>query len=183
MSKQFDAIFLDRDGTISHDPYGYINSLSDYHFFDYAFEALEIFSKYTDKFIIVTNQSGLASGKIDIKILEKINSFIYKEFEKRNLPLKKIYFSENYDEGYDSMRKPGIGMFVKAKEDFNINLSKSLMIGDSIVDMQVGDRLDMKTIFLLTGMGKDYLDEVKSTCQTDLISNNLLEAAKELLSI
>ena len=98
------------------------------------------------------------------KNLEKINSFIYKEFEKRNLPLKKIYFSENYDEGYDSMRKPGIGMFVKAKEDFNINLSKSLMIGDSIVDMQVGDRLDMKTIFLLTGMGKDYLDEVKSTC-------------------
>jgi D-glycero-D-manno-heptose 1,7-bisphosphate phosphatase len=81
------------------------------------------------------------------------------------------------------MRKPGIGMFVKAKVDFNINLSKSLMIGDSIVDMQVGDRLDMKTIFLLTGMGKDYLDEVKSTCQADLISNNLLEAAKELLSI
>lgn len=183
MSKQFDAIFLDRDGTISHDPYGYINSLSDYHFFDYAFEALEIFSKYTDKFIIVTNQSGLASGKIDIKNLEKINGFIYKEFEKRDLPLKKIYFSENYDEGYDSMRKPGIGMFVKAKEDFNINLSKSLMIGDSIVDMQVGDRLDMKTIFLLTGMGKDYLDEVKSTCQADLISNNLFEAAKELLSI
>jgi D-glycero-D-manno-heptose 1,7-bisphosphate phosphatase len=57
------------------------------------------------------------------------------------------------------------------------------MIGDSIVDMQVGDRLDMKTIFLLTGMGKDYLDEVKSTCQADLISNNLFEAAKELLSI
>lgn len=183
MSKQFDAIFLDRDGTISHDPYGYINSLSDYHFFDYAFEALEIFSKYTDKFIIVTNQSGLASGKIDIKNLEKINGFIYKEFEKRDLPLKKIYFSENYDEGYDSMRKPGIGMFVKAKEEFNIDISKSLMIGDSIVDMQVGDRLDMKTIFLLTGMGKDYLDEVKSTCQADLISNNLFEAAKELLSI
>ena len=88
-----------------------------------------VFSKHTDKFIIVTNQSGLASGKIDIENLEEINSFIYKEFEKRNLPLKKIYFSENYDEGYDSMRKPGIGMFVKAKEDFNINLSKSLKNG------------------------------------------------------
>ena len=81
------------------------------------------------------------------------------------------------------MRKPGIGMFVKAKEDFNINLSKSLMIGDSIVDMQVGDRLDMKTIFLLTGMGKDYLDEVKSTCKADLIANNLLEASKEIALI
>jgi|TARA_B100000497_G_C7689309_1_gene418610 D-glycero-D-manno-heptose 1,7-bisphosphate phosphatase len=183
MDKQFDAIFLDRDGTISHDPYGYINSLSDYHFFDYTFKALEIFKKYTDKFIIVTNQSGLSSGKIDIENLQEINSFIYKEFENRNLPLKKIYFSTNYSEGYDSMRKPGIGMFVKAKDDFNIDLSKSLMIGDSIVDMQVGERLDMKTIFLLTGMGQDYLNEVRSKCKVHLISNNLLEAAKDLISI
>ena len=52
----FDAIFLDRDGTISHDPYGYINNVSDYHFFDYTFNALEKLSSLTDKFFIVTNQ-------------------------------------------------------------------------------------------------------------------------------
>ena len=63
LSNMFDAIFLDRDGTISHDPYGYINSLSDYKFFDYTFEALEILNKHTDKFVIVTNQSGLSSGR------------------------------------------------------------------------------------------------------------------------
>jgi len=179
----FDAIFLDRDGTISHDPYGYINSLSDYKFFEYTFEALELFNKYTDKFIIVTNQSGLSSGKIDIENLEEINVFIYKEFEKRDLPLKKIYFAENYDESYHSMRKPGIGMFSKAKEEFDIDLSKSLMIGDSIVDMQVGDRLDMKTIFLLTGFGQEYLSEVEEKCNPNFIANDLLHAAKEITSI
>jgi len=179
----FDAIFLDRDGTISHDPYGYINSLSDYKFFEYTFEALELFNKYTDKFIIVTNQSGLSSGKIDIENLEEINVFIYKEFEKRDLPLKKIYFADNYDESYHSMRKPGIGMFSKAKEEFDIDLSKSLMIGDSIVDMQVGDRLDMKTIFLLTGFGKEYLSEVEEKCNPNFIANDLLHAAKEIASI
>jgi D-glycero-D-manno-heptose 1,7-bisphosphate phosphatase len=81
------------------------------------------------------------------------------------------------------MRKPGIGMFVKAKEDFNIDLSKSLMIGDSIVDMQVGDRLDMKTIFLLTGFGKEYLAEVKDKCDPNFIAKDLLEASKEIVSI
>ena len=179
----FDAIFLDRDGTISHDPYGYINSLSDYKFFDYTFEALEILNKHTDKFVIVTNQSGLSSGKIDIENLEEINRFIYQEFEKRDLPLKKIYFAENYDESYHSMRKPGIGMFAKAKEEFDIDLSKSLMIGDSVVDMQVGDRLDMKTIFLLTGFGQEYLSEVEEKCNPNFIANDLLHAAKEISSI
>ena len=177
---KFDAIFLDRDGTISHDPYGYINDVKDYDFFDFTFEALNLLHKYTDKFFIVTNQSGLSTGKIDINNLEAIHSFIASEFEKRRLPLKKIYFADNYDEDYHSMRKPGIGMFQKASEEFNINLENCLMIGDSIVDMQVGERLKMKTIFLLTGMGNDYLNDVKSTCNVDMVSKNLLEAGKDL---
>jgi D-glycero-D-manno-heptose 1,7-bisphosphate phosphatase len=78
------------------------------------------------------------------------------------------------------MRKPGIGMFKKASEEFKINLANSLIIGDSIVDVRVGERLNMKTIFLLTGMGNDYINEVKSTCNPDLISSDLLEAAKDI---
>tara|TARA_S200000501_G_scaffold371800_1_gene415599 strand:+ start:1598 stop:2146 length:549 start_codon:yes stop_codon:yes gene_type:complete len=176
----FDAIFLDRDGTISHDPYGYINNLSDYHFFDFTFEALNLLNNFTEKFVIVTNQSGLSTGKIDSKNLNEIHNYIFEEFEKRNLPLKKIYFAENYEESYDSMRKPGVGMFKKASEEFQINLSNSLMIGDSIVDVEAGERLNMKTIFLLTGMGKDYINQVVSTCNVDLISKDLLEAAKDI---
>jgi D-glycero-D-manno-heptose 1,7-bisphosphate phosphatase len=177
---KFDAIFLDRDGTISHDPYGYINDVKDYDFFDFTFEALELLHKYSDKFFIVTNQSGLSTGKIDINNLESIHNYIMDEFKKRNLPLKNIYFADNYDEDYYSMRKPGIGMFQRASEEFSINLEKCLMIGDSIVDMQVGDRLKMKTIFLLTGMGNDYLNDVQSKCNVDLVSENLLDAAKDI---
>ena len=177
---KFDAIFLDRDGTISHDPYGYINNVKDYDFFDFTFDALDLLRKYSDNFFIVTNQSGLSTGKIDIKNLEDIHSYIFDEFKKRKLPLKNIYFADNYDEDYNSMRKPGVGMFQKASKEFNINLENCLMIGDSIVDVQVGNRLKMKTIFLLTGMGNDYLNDVKSSCDVDLISNNLLEAAKDI---
>ena len=177
---KFDAIFLDRDGTISHDPYGYINNVKDYDFFDFTFDALDLLHKYSNNFFIVTNQSGLSTGKIDIKNLEDIHNYIFDEFKKRKLPLKNIYFADNYDEDYNSMRKPGVGMFQKASKEFNINLENCLMIGDSIVDVQVGNRLKMKTIFLLTGMGNDYLNDVKSSCDVDLISNNLLEAAKDI---
>ena len=177
----FDAIFLDRDGTISHDPYGYINDVKDYHFFDFTFDALEKLSTLTNKFFIVTNQSGLATGKIKIENLENIHSFIISEFEKRKLPLKKIYYADNYDEGFHSLRKPGIGMFEKAKDEFGINLENSLMIGDSIVDIEAGERCKMKTIFLLTGMGNDYLDEVNKKCKPSFICDNLMQASEKLL--
>ena len=73
---KFDAIFLDRDGTISHDPYGYINNVKDYDFFDFTFEALDLLHQFSDNFFIVTNQSGLSTGKIDINNLEDIHNYI-----------------------------------------------------------------------------------------------------------
>ena len=63
----FDTIFLDRDGTINDVGYGYINGLSDFHFYDYAFEALDILKGHAKNFIIVTNQSGLSTGRVSIK--------------------------------------------------------------------------------------------------------------------
>ena len=62
--KKYDAIFLDRDGTINHDP-GYIASLDDFEFFDFTFEALKNLKKLTDRFCIITNQSGVARGIIE----------------------------------------------------------------------------------------------------------------------
>ena len=179
----FDTIFLDRDGTINDDPLGYINSLSDYHFYDYTFEALGILKKYCNNFVIVTNQSGLAKGKLDINNLNEIHHFVREEFEKRDLNLRAIYFSQDYREDFNSMRKPGIGMFLKAKEDLNIGLKNSLMIGDSIVDIQAAEKVEMKSIFLLSGQGKSYLEDVKRDYKPNLIANNLLHAAKEISSI
>ena len=176
----FDTIFLDRDGTINDVGYGYIDSLSDFHFYDYAFEALDILKKYAKNFIIVSNQSGLSTGRVSIDSLNEIHQFVTKEFEKKDLPLKKIYFAEDYNEGFNAIRKQGIGMFLQAKEDFNVDLKNSVMIGDSIVDVQAGERAEMKTIFLLSGYGKSHLEDVKKECKPNLIANDLLHAAKEI---
>ena len=64
--------------------------------------------------------------------------------------------------------------------EFNVDLNNSVMIGDSIVDVQAGERAEMKTIFLLSGYGKSYLENVKKECKPNLIANDLLHAAKEI---
>jgi len=81
---KFDAIFLDRDGTISHDPYGYINDVKDYDFFDFTFEALELLHQYSDKFFIVTNQSGLSTSKITSIIWKVFMLTLMMSSEKEN---------------------------------------------------------------------------------------------------
>ena len=73
--KKYDTIFLDRDGTINLDS-GYINSLDDFEFYEYTFEALKNLKKITDRFCIITNQSGVARGLIDPDNLSIIHDHI-----------------------------------------------------------------------------------------------------------
>ena len=63
--KKYDSIFLDRDGTLNHDP-GYINTLDDFAFFDFTFEALKLLEIFGDNFCIITNQSGVGLSLIHI---------------------------------------------------------------------------------------------------------------------
>ena len=91
LSKKYDCIFLDRDGTINIDT-GYISKLQDFEFFKYAIEALGILKKITDNFIIITNQSGVSRGLILEEDLIGINNFIYSRFSKNNLDLLDIYY-------------------------------------------------------------------------------------------
>ena len=179
--KKYNCIFLDRDGTLNPDPPpGYIRNLRDFKFFDGALNALKRLSEQGNSFAIISNQSGVSRGHIKIEDLEKIHKYIEVRFKKYSIPLLGIHFCSDHPNNATSRRKPNAGMFLEAKKNHNLNLEKCLMIGDSIVDMQVGDRLKMKTIFLLTGMGNDYLNDVQSSCDVDLVSNNLLEAAKDL---
>ena len=60
----------------------------------------------------------------------------------------------DHPDNASNYRKPGAGMFLDAKSDHNLKLSKCLMVGDSLKDMEVGYKLGMETLLVLTGMGK-----------------------------
>jgi len=73
--KQYDTIFLDRDGTLNPDP-GYINDLSQFNFFDFTMEGLKILSENGNRFCIITNQSGIGRGMIEVDKLSEIHDYI-----------------------------------------------------------------------------------------------------------
>ena len=59
--KNYDCIFLDRDGTINPDP-GYISSIDNFKFFDFTLSALKKIAKLENQFCIITKQSGISRG-------------------------------------------------------------------------------------------------------------------------
>ena len=134
MNNKYECILLDRDGTLNIDP-GYISSVKNFEFYDYTFKALNLLNQLTKKFIIITNQSGVSRGIIKKEELAKINSFIHSQFLKNKLNLLDIYCCYDHPDNASDFRKPGLGMFLQASSEHNIDLTKCIMIGDSYKDI------------------------------------------------
>jgi D-glycero-D-manno-heptose 1,7-bisphosphate phosphatase len=137
------ALFLDRDGVINKED-GYIDSISRIQFTEHIFDLCRFFKQKFYKIVIVTNQSGIGRGIISLDQYNSINTFILSKFEEENcaidLILTAIVDPTNKDSLPEEMflRKPNPGMLLQAKLQLNLNLDKSLLIGDNITDMQAG---------------------------------------------
>ena len=180
MNKKYDCIFLDRDGTINIDP-GYISGLKNFKFYDYTFDALRILAKISKSFIIITNQSGVARGLIKESKLIEINEHISKNFIKNNLNLLKIYYCIDHPKNSTNRRKPDVGMFLEASNDFDIKLSNCLMIGDSLSDIIPAVKLGMESMFVLSGRKNFFIENFNKDFKPNYFAENLLIGAMRLV--
>ena len=177
--KKYDCIFFDRDGTVNYDP-GYISKLKYFKFFEFAIEAMTLLANVSDKFIMVTNQSGVSRGLINEEDLLQINDFIMGELTNNNIPLLKIYYCTDHPDFPSKRRKPGVGMFLEASKDFDINLGNCLMIGDSVSDIEPAIALGMDTMLVLTGNGESDQHNLIDSKKPKYIAKNILSGARLL---
>ena len=90
--------------------------------------------------------------------------------------LKKYYSTDNPDTVSDR-RKPGVGMFLEASKDYNIDLSNCLMVGDSISDIQPANTLGMNSMLVLTGNGESHLEKFSNQNSPTYVTKNILTGA------
>lgn len=149
------AVFFDRDGTLIHNvPYS--GNPDGVHFFEGVSAALTNLKNSGYALVIVTNQSGVARGKITEEDVAKVHAKIQKLIISEGGPeFDGIYYCPHHSEGVVpeytmccDCRKPAPGMIYRAEEELNLDLSNSWMIGDHYhSDMLLGLRLGMRTIF------------------------------------
>jgi histidinol-phosphate phosphatase family protein len=145
------TLFLDRDGVINHEKHkDYIHTWDEFVFYDGVQEAIAVFAKRFNRIIIVTNQRGIGKGVTQLQDVELIHKNMVAEIEKTGGRIDAIYFCPDTEETSPN-RKPNRGMGLQAVKDFpEIDLAKSIMIGNTSSDMQFGRNLGVKTIFLPT---------------------------------
>lgn len=151
------TLFLDRDGVINKKiENDYVKHWTDFEFLEGVLDALKILNSKFGKIVIVTNQQGIGKGLYRTEDLELIHKNMVYEINYLGGRIDKIYFSPHLASVNHPTRKPGTGMALEAKKDFpEIDFSRSVIVGDSMSDMEFGRTLGMKTVFISENTVKD----------------------------
>ena len=146
------ALFLDRDGVINKN-FGYVFSKKNFLWLKNAKKAIKYACIKKYLIIVVTNQSGVARGFYSELNIKRLHNEINKELKKINCKIHDFFYcpyhpkygNKKYKK-YSYLRKPNPGMIFKAVKKWNIDLNKSLMLGDKKTDMVTAKRANLRFI-------------------------------------
>lgn len=150
---KYNTLFLDRDGVINKRKIGgYITSIEEFEFLPGVLEAIKKITPHFEHIFVVTNQQCIGKGIITVEELNSIHFHMVSQIQQNGGRIDKVYFAPDLAGKNNMDRKPNPGMAYQAQKDFpDIDFSKSIMVGDSLSDMQFGKKVGMKTIFLHNG--------------------------------
>jgi len=143
------AIFLDRDGIINKEIGDYIKNVSEFEFNLNIFKALKRLKKANYLLIIITNQGGISKGIIKKSDFDNIMSYMIEKLNLYDITIDEIYYCPHHPAITKCLcRKPMPLMIEKAIARFNIDKTKSYMIGDSPRDVQAAEKAGIKGILV-----------------------------------
>jgi len=169
------AIFLDRDGTIIEDV-GHLRDPSEVVFFPETSEALRRLQDYFLLFI-VTNQAGIAEGRISLDNANRVNRGIVTTLAERGIVIKDVYVCpHNRSDGCYCI-KPKPYFLRKAAALYDVDLSRSFTVGDHPHDIQLAKNVGAQGIYVFTGHGEKHLAELPQDTE---VAAGIMDAAEKI---
>ncbi len=183
LSRILRTVFLDRDGVLNEKmPEGrYVSSLSDFHLLPGVPEAIGRLNRAGLRVVVVTNQRGIALGLYTPAHVQALHAALQDALKSHGAHIDGFYFCP-HDKQQCACRKPLPGLFEQARADFpEIAANTSVMIGDSLSDIQFGNLLGMMTVLIDGASENKEPGPEQAAALADLRFPSLAEAVDHLL--
>lgn len=146
------TLFLDRDGVINRRlPGAYVTDPEDFHFLPGVLEIMPELAQLFHPIIIITNQQGIGKGLMSQADLDRVHSAMIRQIKQAGGRIDGIYTCPHLKTAQCNCRKPKPGLVEQARQDFPaIDLSRAVLAGDSLSDLQLGASLGLQTIWIQT---------------------------------
>ena len=152
-------IILDRDGVINHDSDDFIKSPAEWEPIEGSLESIARLNHAGYRVVVITNQSGIARGLLDIDTLSRIHRKMHRMLAQVGGKLEAILYCPHGPDDNCTCRKPLDGAFTELANRLRIKLDKVCAIGDSLRDIQAAQTAGATPILVKTGKGEKTLAE------------------------
>jgi D-glycero-D-manno-heptose 1,7-bisphosphate phosphatase len=175
------AVFLDRDGTINVDKH-YLSDPAQLEIFPEAGRALRRLRDAGVLLFIVTNQSGIGRGLYSLADMERVNARLCAELARDGVRLERIYFAPEAPEQPSRGRKPSPQFLFDARDEFDLDLAQSFMVGDKLIDLECGWNAGVRrSILVRTGYGAAVEREAADRLAAAVVCDDLPAVADWIL--
>jgi D-glycero-D-manno-heptose 1,7-bisphosphate phosphatase len=145
------AIFLDRDGTINRERADYVKSWQEYEWLPGALDALCELARLGVPILVVSNQSAVGRGILDVGALDAIHAQVRAEAAAAGGRLDEFFVCPHTPAAQCACRKPQPGLLLEAARRYGLDLSRCVFVGDAITDMQAAQAAGCGWLLLRTG--------------------------------
>jgi D-glycero-D-manno-heptose 1,7-bisphosphate phosphatase len=176
------AVFLDRDGTLIAEK-NYLSKVEDVAVFPGAAEALKRLQVAGFKLFIVSNQSGVGRGYFTLADVERVNRHLCDIFAEGGVRFERIYVAPEAPDQPSRGRKPSPQFLFDARDEFGLDLARSYVIGDKLIDLETGWNAGVKKSLLVrTGYGAELERSSVAGLAKAVIVDDLSAAAGWILN-
>jgi len=176
------AVFLDRDGTMIAEK-NYLCRPEDVEIFPATRTGLKKLCDAGFKLFIVSNQSGVGRGYFTMAEVEKVNQFMRDELARAGIRFGKIYVAPEAPDQPSRGRKPSPQFLFDARDEFDLNLAESFLVGDKLIDLECGWNAGVKkSILVRTGYGAEVERSAANKFASAVIVDDLNKAADLILN-
>jgi D-glycero-D-manno-heptose 1,7-bisphosphate phosphatase len=184
------AIFMDRDGTVSHEV-GYVNHPSRFRLYPWAVDAVRLVNRAGWLAVLVTNQAGVARGYFPESMIDEVHGRLREALEGGGARFDAIYVCPHHPSVGEppyrkdcDCRKPRPGMLRRAEAELGADLARSWVIGDRHGDLQLAWNAGARAALVQTGYGRGEVvyEAPRWRRPPDLVAAHLLEAVERILA-
>ena len=154
------AIFLDRDGVINRERKDYVKNIREFEIFNGVGEAIKLLKDSDYLILVITNQSAINRRLLSVDTLNQIHCYFQDYLKKYDTSVDGFYFCPHIPEDNCSCRKPKPGLLLSAIKEWNLDIKKCHMFGDSIVDTLAAKEVGCESTII--GTNQFLLDAVKN---------------------
>ena len=143
------VLFIDRDGTLIHEPDDYqVDALDKVHLVDDVIPSLLELANHGYRFVMITNQDGLGTDSFPQEDFDPPHALTMSLFESQGIGFDKVFICPHLPEANCECRKPRTGLLTKYLAANNLDLAASAVIGDRHTDMELAERIGVQGILV-----------------------------------